>query len=671
MKQSIRTVNRLSQRQLLIRWSWGITVITFIIFSVVFLSEQLADRKNAAARSAGMTTFRAGSFIVNMGWSPQSVNNGLKPYGMIYDLVNNYNVPVSWIINPSKIRDGNDFSHEGYNYRGGTFVIPGEFISPAIANTIALWQVQGIMGRYAQTPFSANVYDVITSFPKVIIDTLAGRQSIILTYFANAGIPATAYQKGTPASLAASNCADVWVAPEEEPTWAGYAPLYDFVTVQKGWVFTQSHTVSMMEGCFTNTPTFRQLNFLSTGGLKCFTANSCYLCTEVHLKNCVAPITYYFPSDPIMQFTGDLHQCCAYGSEQFFQPVSTGSWYPSTRRGITTSDGVSPKEGSVLVYGPAFGNVANGQVLYIAGPNLAATGTAPQQVSAQRAFFNFILLAGMARRLNATAIMPKSDIAPGDTSLVAATGGITYQWTSSLGGTFVDPYGSTTTYQAPTAYSFDTLDVITVRVSDGCGRSTIITKTIKVWGSGTLPVTLVEFNARQDADAVRLYWITASESNNDHFLLEKSLDAIHWNLFEKIPGAGNSNSSRFYSTTDEKTCSANTYYRLSQVDYDGRSDILSTVRLVSSGSPESTGRLRIENNIFSDDFKVRFNADESVSCKLWLYDLSGKLVDERDYSLHKGEQVLTYEAAKLQSAIYLAILCTNDRKIYSGRIIKL
>ena len=47
------------------------------------------------------TDFNAGAAIIDMGKSTQTVNNGLKPYGLVVDLVDN-GIPVNWIINPAK-----------------------------------------------------------------------------------------------------------------------------------------------------------------------------------------------------------------------------------------------------------------------------------------------------------------------------------------------------------------------------------------------------------------------------------------------------------------------------------------------------------------------------------------------------------------------------------------
>ena len=58
-----------------------------------------------------------GSFIVNMGILPQTYGNGVKPWGMVYDLIKNYNVQVKWVINQSKARYGVDFAYNGINIR--------------------------------------------------------------------------------------------------------------------------------------------------------------------------------------------------------------------------------------------------------------------------------------------------------------------------------------------------------------------------------------------------------------------------------------------------------------------------------------------------------------------------------------------------------------------------
>ena len=78
-------------------------------------------------------TFNTGSFIINMGaTNPGTIANSIKPYGLIYDLIRNYSVPVKLIISPAKTKDGVDFTYNAVQYKGGTFIIKSEYRSAAV-----------------------------------------------------------------------------------------------------------------------------------------------------------------------------------------------------------------------------------------------------------------------------------------------------------------------------------------------------------------------------------------------------------------------------------------------------------------------------------------------------------------------------------------------------------
>jgi hypothetical protein len=67
-----------------------------------------------------------------------------------------------------------------------------------------------------------------------------------------------------------------------------------------------------------------------------------------------------------------------------------------------------------------------------------------------------------------------------------------------------------------------------------------------------------------------LKWSTNSESNNDFFTLENSVDGIEWKRVTQINGAGTSNSKLNYQYNDyDFTQNMINYYRLTQTDFDG------------------------------------------------------------------------------------------------------
>lgn len=96
-------------------------------------------------------------------------------------------------------------------------------------------------------------------------------------------------------------------------------------------------------------------------------------------------------------------------------------------------------------------------------------------------------------------------------------------------------------------------------------RAEVITYTLNSF----LPVELVSFSGEVTECQTSLKWVTASELNNDYFLVEKSTDAVNWKEIGKIAGNGNSVIPQNYQWVDTDIQSPDTYYRLVQFDYDG------------------------------------------------------------------------------------------------------
>ncbi|TAD93602.1 MAG: hypothetical protein EAY75_00910, partial [Bacteroidetes bacterium] len=161
---------------------------TFFTAAIALMLLMAIGANTASGQSV---TFPAGSFIINMGVTPQTNENGLRPYGMIYDLLRNNSVPISWVINPTKAKDGEDFFHNGVSYRGGTFIIPAGFRSAAVNNRIIFWQGRGVQGATSVAPLTLPVAQVLSAAPRWTFDFKNG--AITQVFFTRAEIPADAY----------------------------------------------------------------------------------------------------------------------------------------------------------------------------------------------------------------------------------------------------------------------------------------------------------------------------------------------------------------------------------------------------------------------------------------------------------------------------------------------
>jgi hypothetical protein len=637
-----------------------------LIASTMFLLFNLGPSKQAIAGNETITT---GAFIINMGVTPQTYANGLKPYGMIYDLIRNYKVPVKWVINTSKVRDGVDFTYNAVNYSGGPFIIEASNISSAVASRITYWVGQGVSGAYTAADITVPVFATLTVFPSVTIDTIAGKESIIEQYYTNSGIPSTAYNKSDPSTL--TGCIDIWTNPHGDPTWATHSYLYNFVTTYKSWVWAQCHSVSVMEGCNETVAPFRKLNFLTSNSLQCYSNNKCgTTVNETHSGNSTSPFTYNYPTDPIMQFISDMHQATTSGSENWYIPLTTGQWNSNTKVAVATSDGSGSRKGAVLVYGPAYNNPANGMVMYEAGHDLDGSGTTAQKVSAQRAYFNYLLTAGISKSIGVTATVPSSgyeddwiDVSSGASG---GSGVFTYKWTSQLNASFSVSTNSITKYKVPKR-TVGTNDIITVTATDQCNRINFISKPIAI--TSTLPIKLKWFKAHAAEESVLIEWSTASEINNDMFSIERSSDGMNYSEVGKVKGAGNSTIILDYSFIDDHPLKGVSYYRLKQTDYDGKFEIFSPVSVNIQEKIISVSKVKIYPNPFTDIFTSEFESSESREVTIQLISLTGAVISSEKILTDRGKNSYQLKSIPdINNGIYILRIATDTEVLSDTKL---
>ena len=287
-------------------------------------------------------TFSAGSFIVNMGVTPQTTGNGLKPYGMIYDLIDNYQVPIKWVINDSKAKDGTDFTYNGVNYRGGPFIIPGEFRDAAVNARIAFWQGQGVVGTTITAPITVPVFATLTFAPNWTLDLengqllVGGKKGDGPHFFEDAGIPESAYGGDNESNWKLPSelgpCDDIFAMPHADPVWETHQNLLDWNESALGSIWYGCHAGSALENMFNPANRSEQTNFLATK-TGTATGNGPYASNNGGEGNSLIlwddhndasfPLAYDYPSDPIMQFMGEIDGATNNGSEQIFIPINT------------------------------------------------------------------------------------------------------------------------------------------------------------------------------------------------------------------------------------------------------------------------------------------------------------------------------------------------------------
>lgn len=135
-----------------------------------------------------------------------------------------------------------------------------------------------------------------------------------------------------------------------------------------------------------------------------------------------------------------------------------------------------------------------------------------------------------------------------------------------------------------------------------------------------LPVELIEFSARAMESDVKLSWVTATETNNDYFTIERSRDGRSFENLGIVFGKGNSTVINEYSFMDNNPLNGMNYYRLKQTDFDGQFSY-SEIETVEFGSYNA---IKVYPTIVADVVTIETGSDLETDLTIIIRDLTGK-----------------------------------------------
>lgn len=144
-----------------------------------------------------------------------------------------------------------------------------------------------------------------------------------------------------------------------------------------------------------------------------------------------------------------------------------------------------------------------------------------------------------------------------------------------------------------------------------------------------LPVRLTKFNSRLLNDnSVSLDWTSVTELNSNKYIVERSSDGRNFVEVGSLNSAGNSVRAISYQFTDKLSVPGAYFYRLNQVDIDGKSEY-SKVVYVNNG--KNSGRITsVFPNPFRQDIQiVGITAADLNSNNVRLYNTAGQQVAYR------------------------------------------
>ena len=162
------------------------------------------------------------------------------------------------------------------------------------------------------------------------------------------------------------------------------------------------------------------------------------------------------------------------------------------------------------------------------------------------------------------------------------------------------------------------------------------------------------------------------EINNKGFYVERSKNGKDFSSIGFVKGAGNSNKIVNYTYTDVSLKDINvskTYYRLNQVDMDGKSTYSKVISL-SLENPANAGNWKLYPNPVKDVATVELNLEASSKVKAQLVSRDGKTVLNVDKGvLNEGTQQFYINTQSLAKGSYI-LRVTIGEKTNSRLLIK-
>lgn len=191
-------------------------------------------------------------------------------------------------------------------------------------------------------------------------------------------------------------------------------------------------------------------------------------------------------------------------------------------------------------------------------------------------------------------------------------------------------------------------------------------------GTTYTPIVLSSFTGYKESNKNILNWETASEQNNTGFEIQKSTDGIEFKKIGFVLSKAENGTSSFeikYNYTDASPANGTNYYRLRQLDKDGKEFISNVVVLKSNIKLAEI--VSLYPNPVKDNLNVSVNSAITDKVSLVITDISGRTVIQQKYPLNNGVNNIQVKTATLVAGTYfIKITGSDNNEIATERFIK-
>jgi hypothetical protein len=172
--------------------------------------------------------------------------------------------------------------------------------------------------------------------------------------------------------------------------------------------------------------------------------------------------------------------------------------------------------------------------------------------------------------------------------------------------------------------------------NQGAGTASLRIDDVTVSGS-LLPIELISFEARPEADRIQLSWNTAVEINNEYMAVERSTDGNDFSEIGRVSGAGTTHEPQQYFFQDRQPVTGTNYYRLRQVDHDGTTSYHQIIAVEFSDDDRGTDPVLVYPTLVDQSLRWKFLHGLGGETPYQIFNVSGQLMAAGLLTGNKGE----------------------------------
>lgn len=179
-----------------------------------------------------------------------------------------------------------------------------------------------------------------------------------------------------------------------------------------------------------------------------------------------------------------------------------------------------------------------------------------------------------------------------------------------------------------------------------------------------LPVNFVSFNvSKVNNSSIAINWSTSDEVNNSHFEIQRSTDGVNWSSIAIVVPFEDASIAHLYKYQDKFSFNGAIYYRIRQVDFDGKSTY-SNVKMIGDAKPDMQAQIYVSA---SKTVTIDLENSTEGNVTIRLISMNGMVVNKK--ITNQAGQKISLNAYNALSGAYVVQVTDSKGKFTSKKIL--